>query len=203
MKESLNSPRERRAQKARTRETLLEGARALIAKGAPVTVAAAASEVGISKATAYRYFSDPAAMAAEAGLAISVKPYEAVVSGAKTPREKAIAVSLYIFDLTVENEAAFRQFLARNLDATVKAGAKQVQRRGARRMQMFETALDDIRDQISPDAFRSLVAGLSMASGSEAMIGLYDIAEVDAATARRVVLDTAEALLDRHLPAGT
>ncbi len=187
----------------RTREAMLAGARALMARGEPVTVAAAAAEEGISRATAYRYFSDPAALAAEAGMAIALRPYEDVVEGAKTPRDKAIAVSLYIFDVTAENQLPFRQFLARNLDATVKAGSKRVQRRGARRTDMFEASLADVRDQIAPDDFKILIAGLSMATGSEALIGLYDIVELDLPTARKVIRATAEALLDRHLPKGS
>ena len=108
--------RPRTAQKARTREALLDATRSLIADGIPVTVQRAADEAGISKATAYRYFSDPSLLVAEAGLALEVAPYEDVVAGCDTPRARALAVSLYIFDLSVAHEAAFRNFLARNLD---------------------------------------------------------------------------------------
>ncbi len=178
---------------SRTREAILAGARALITRGETVTVAAAAADQGISRATAYRYFSDPAVLAAEAGLAVEVLPYEKVVNEATTPRAKALAVSRYIFDLSIRHEAAFRQFLARNLDAWAATNTRE--RRGARRVDMFNEALKDA--SLSGDQRLRLVAALSTATGSEAMIGLYDIAKVDRETAETVVVDIAEALLDR------
>ena len=180
--------------KSRTREAIMAGARALIARGDTVTVAAAAAEQGISRATAYRYFSDPTVLAAEAGLAVEVLPYETVVDGAETPRARVLAVSRYIFGLSVRHEAAFRQFLARNLDAwqTSKSG----DRRGARRVDMFKQALKGAK--VSGHGKNRLIAALSTATGSEAMIGLYDIAKVDRETAETVVVEIAEALLDRY-----
>ena len=65
--------RPRTAQKARTREALLDATRSLIADGIPVTVQRAADEAGISKATAYRYFSDPSLLVAEAGLKVGLE----------------------------------------------------------------------------------------------------------------------------------
>ncbi|MBF9036295.1 TetR family transcriptional regulator [Rhodobacterales bacterium HKCCE2091] len=189
---------ERRAQKARTREALLAGARALLADGEAVTVTAAAARAGISKATAYRYFSDPALLAVEAGLAVEVLPYAQVVNGAVTVRDKLRAISLYIFDLSVSHEAAFRQFLARNLDAWAADPGPRT-RRGARRVAMFERALADLPVPIDPARKAALVNGLTAATGTEAMIALLDTAETDRDTARATVLDTAEALMDRHL----
>lgn len=177
----------------RTREAILAGARALMARGEPVTVAAAAAEEGVSRATAYRYFSDPQVLANEAGLGVEVLSFETVVSGAEGPRAKVIAVSRYIFDLSVENEAAFRQFLARNLDMWLATGPGD--RRGARRVEMFNDALVDARLPKSDQT--RLVNALAAATGSEAMIALHDVVQVDTEMARTAVLDTAEALLDR------
>jgi len=160
------APRERQAQKTRTREALLDGARALMLEGATVTVTAAAERVGISKATAYRYFSDPAVMAAEAGLAVEVKPYEEVVAGARTTPERIRAISLYFFDLAVMHEAAFRQFLARSLDASAQDAAGRTERRGARRVAMFEAALDAAGDRIGADRRQRLINALSAATGT-------------------------------------
>ena len=179
--------------RSRTREAILTGARALIARGEAVTVAAAAADQGVSRATAYRYFSDPAVLAAEAGLAVEVLPYEEVVEGATTPRTRTLAVSRYIFDLSIRHEGAFRQFLARNLDAW--AANPTQERRGARRVDMFNAARRGAK--LSKEKKTRLVAALSTATGSEAMIGLYDIAKVDQKTAEKVVIDIAEALLDK------
>ncbi|WP_375690919.1 hypothetical protein [Pseudooceanicola sp. LIPI14-2-Ac024] len=192
-----DSPTERRAQKARTREALLAGARDLVARGEPVTVAAAAQQAGISRATAYRYFSDPAVLTAEAGLAIEVKSYAAVIGGAATPRARVVAVSLYMLDLALEHEAGFRQFLARNLDAWLAEGGTR-SLRGARRVPMFEAALENERARLGAARFRTLVNALTAATGSEAMIALLDIAGADHDAARHAVAEIAEALCDRY-----
>ena len=179
--------------RSRTREALLSGARALMARGEPVTVAAAAAQEGISRATAYRYFSDPQVLANEAGLAVKVLPYEDVVASCTGPREKTIAVALYIFDLSTDNEAAFRQFLARNLDSWLAHGPAD--RRGARRVEMFGNALEDAGLK-AKDKTR-LINGLTAASGAEAMIALFDVAKVDQNASRQAIRDVAEALLDK------
>lgn len=187
----MNAPPNKRS---RTREEILAGARALMARGEPVTVAAAAAEQGISRATAYRYFSDPQVLASEAGLAVEVLDYASVVESADGPRARTLAVSLYIFDLSLAHEAAFRQFLARNLDAWLSEGPRD--RRGARRVEMFRRALAGAG--LDPAREARLVAALTAATGTEAMIALIDIARVDPDVARETVVDIAEALLDRH-----
>jgi len=187
----MNAPPDKRS---RTREAILAGARALMARGEPVTVAAAAAEQGISRATAYRYFSDPQVLASEAGLAVEVLDYASIVEGADGARARTLAVSLYIFDLSLAHEAAFRQFLARNLDAWLSEGPRD--RRGARRVEMFRRALAGAG--LDPVREARLVAALTAATGTEAMIALIDIARVDPDVARETVAEIAEALLDRY-----
>src|SRR6056297_2078022 len=187
----MNAPPDKRS---RTREAILAGARALMARGEPVTVAAAAAEQGISRATAYRYFSDPQVLASEAGLAVEVLDYASIVEGADGARARTLAVSLYIFDLSLAHEAAFRQFLARNLDAWLSEGPRA--RRGARRVEMFRRALAGAG--LAPAREARLVAALAAATGTEAMIALIDIARVDPDVARETVAEIAEALLDRY-----
>lgn len=183
----------RRAQKARTREALLAAAREILGEGHEITVALAADRAGISRATAYRYFSEPRTLAAEAGLALEVRPYEEVIAGQTTPRGRVLAVSRYILDLSLAHEAEFRRFLAANLEASVAEGLTRRERRGARRVQMFEAALAGTgRNDLRP-----LVTALTAATGAEAMIALLDIARVSEAEAREAVQTIAEALLDR------
>lgn len=187
----MNAPPDKRS---RTREAILAGARALMARGEPVTVAAAAAEQGISRATAYRYFSDPQVLASEAGLAVEVLDYASIVEGADGAHARTLAVSLYIFDLSLAHEAAFRQFLARNLDAWLSEGPRD--RRGARRVEMFRRALAGAG--LDPAREARLVAALTAATGTEAMIALIDIARVDPDVARETVAEIAAALLDRY-----
>ncbi|WP_417522494.1 TetR/AcrR family transcriptional regulator [Marinovum sp.] len=195
----MGTTRERRSQKSRTREALLEGARAMMLAGEPLSVAAAAERVGISKATAYRYFSDPGVMAAEAGLAVQVKSYDDIIAGARSPAEKLRAVSAYFFDLALTHEAGFRQFLARSLDAWGVEGGQLATRRGARRIAMFEAALEGT--EMSKEQKARLVRALAVATGTEAMVVLLDVARADLDTARQTVTDITQALIDAYLPA--
>ena len=190
---------ERHAQKARTREAILAGARALIADGEPVTVASAAQRADVSKATAYRYFSDPASLAAEAGLAVEVLPYEQIIAGASGPHEKVRAISGYMFDLALRHETAFRQFLARNLDARLNDPDSRRNHRGRRRPAMFANALDSVRPTLARDDFETLINALTAATGVEQMIALLDVADAEADAARKAVLATTDALLDRYI----
>ena len=190
---------QREDQKNRTRAVLLDAARTLLTRGEALTVTAAAREAGISKASAYRYFSDPALLAAEAGLHLKAAPYEEIVGDAATLRDRLVAISLYFFDLAVANETAFRIYLGLNLQASAQSPEGRTPRRGARRIQAFLRALEGETD-IRPEQARSLAAALAMATGAEAMIALFDIADLSAEEARALVAETAEALCDRMLP---
>jgi AcrR family transcriptional regulator len=190
---------ERTEQKRRTREAILAGARDLLSEGAEVTVAAAAKKQGISRATAYRYFKDPAALAAEAGLAVEVASYADVIKGANTVRARLLAINLYMIDLTLENEASFRQFLSKSLEATSNPNGLGQNRRGARRTAMYELALNPVADQIGAETAHKLKCALAATTGVEAMIALMDVAGVEKEAVRDLVGDMTNAILDKFL----
>jgi AcrR family transcriptional regulator len=189
----------RTAQKERTRKAILDGARTLLSEGKPVTVAAAAEQHSISKATAYRYFSDAALLVAEAGLDISVAPYEEIIADLPDTRQRLKAISLYFFDLAIKHEAGFRQFVGMTLLAWAPDATKHASRRGGRRISMYERALADDDAGLAPQKREILIRALSTATGTEAMIALLDIANVDNDTARETVSEIADAILDRYL----
>lgn len=189
---------EREDQKRRTKSDLLTGARTLLSQGRPVTVTAAAQEAGISKATAYRYYSDAALLAAEAGLAFRMAPYEQITRGAGTVREKLVAISVYYFDMALENETAFRTYLGLFLQASAQP-REEPPVRGARRVEAFRRAIAQGDAALDPGKAEKLVAALCMGTGAEAMIGLVDIAGCSHAEARELVAETADAIIDRFL----
>lgn len=186
----------RTAQKQRTREAILDGARQLLGQGQAVTVTDAAEVHGISKATAYRYFSDPAVLVAEAGLAVEVASYEDVVAGASDLRAKLKRITLYFLDLAIEHEEGFRQFIGAAMTS------KQPMRRGARRVAMLERAIDESDVKLKPAIRAAIIRALATATGAEAMITLFDIIGADAKSARATVADITDAILDRHLGSG-
>ncbi|MBI1219357.1 MAG: hypothetical protein GC186_12490 [Rhodobacteraceae bacterium] len=193
-----DTPATRPQQRRRTREAILAGARALMARDEPVTVVAAAAEQGISKATAYRYFPDAQALVLEAGLDVQVLPYEAVVAGAEGLRDRLIAVSVYMFALAQAHEAQFRRYLARTLDLAAEGRAPE-QRRGARRMDYLRHALAEAPGALPPDRAEALVAAMAAVTGIEALIALTDIARLSPAAAAVTARTLAEAVVDRYL----
>lgn len=185
----------RHSQKERTRRAILDGARQLLAEGAAVTVAAAAERHGVSKATAYRYFSDPDVLVSEAILDIEVKSYEEITRAANDLRGCLLAVNRYFLDLALANEAGFRQFLGRTL--TLSASGSDRARRGARRITMYRRALSDHKADLPRKVQDELVFALSVATGIEAMTALLDVAGAEPEDAREAVETVTQAVLDR------
>ena len=190
----MTSGHERTGQKQRTRDAILDGARQLMAQGAAVTVAAAAAVHGISRATAYRYFSDPQALTLEAGLATQVPPYDRIVAGTTSLRARLLAVVDSMIRLALEHEDTFRNYLAHAVAAPADKRS-----RGARRVAFLERALQDFPHDLRPAGRRRLVAGLSSITGIEALIGLTDIAGMPRDQVPGIVAEMAGAFIDRHL----
>lgn len=196
----MTAKRDRTAQKSRTREAILGATRDLMSEGLAVTVIAAADRAGVSKATAYRYFSDPAVLVAEAGLDVAVLPYDRIVAGAEGVRAKVLAISLYFLDLALDHEAEFRQFVGLTLLAWTPDDTQQVQQRGGRRIPMFEAAIADASDRLTPEDRAAMVRALAATTGAEAMIALYDVIGADRDQARDTVAQISGAIVDRYLP---
>jgi AcrR family transcriptional regulator len=195
----------RSAQKLRTRQALLAAARALMARGAPVTVAAAAAEAGISKASAYRYFTAAETLTMEAALDGAFASPAEVVGDATEVRERVRRVHRYLFAATRAQERAFRLFLAKALEQSAQAGPQAgagavPQLRGGRRLPMYELALAPLRGRMAPADIATLVHALSGATGVEAWLALKDVCRLEDAEAERISALTVEAILDRLLP---
>ena len=188
----------RRHQKYRTRRALLAAARQLLERKEPVTVTAAAAEMKISKATAYRYFSTSEALIRDALLDAVWQEPEMVIGDAVAVRERVRRVHAYLFAFTRQNESAHRYFLAKALETWVMEGGKpKGQLRGGRRIPMFEMAVEPLRAQLPEVAIQDLVLALSGASGIEVYIALKDVCRLDDAKADAISWSTVEAILDR------
>ncbi len=191
----MTKSHDRTAQRERTRQAILEGARQLLFEGKTVTVTAAAAVKGVSKATSYRYFSDASVLVAEAVLDVSVKPYEEVVASAQDLRSKLRAICLYFLDLSLENEAGFRQFLAAAMTEW-RAGSTATAR-GGRRVKMFRQALSEHETGLSKKQCDTLVRALSASTGLEAVIALIDVAGATQKQARETAAFMVDAIVDR------
>ena len=198
----------RAAQKSRTRAALLQAAREVSAEGGVLTVMAAAERAGISKATAYRYFTDPGTLAYEAALDMVMLTPSQIVGDSQDARTRVHRTAQYFRDFPRRNEVAFRQFLARTMDNWIEArapgrDAPTLQTRGARRVPVFDLALAPVRDKIDPDRLHQLVMALSSsATGIEQHIAMTDVCGLTAEQADAVGVQVVDALLNHFLPKG-
>jgi AcrR family transcriptional regulator len=169
--------RGRSAQKLRTRQALMDAAVELVRGGQHPTVSAVAGRVGVSRATAYRYFprqdlmlSEATIRAAADGAADAVPP---AGPDAADPAEVAAAVARRSALFALEHEERLRTALRLSLDP--QSG---YQRPGGRRLLVAEI-LASAGDRLDPAARARLAAALHLALGIDPIIVLTDIAGLD------------------------
>ena len=188
----------RTAQKNRTRAALLDSARRLMAEGQELTLARVAEDTQISRATVYRYFSEPGTLAAEAALDFEVTPTAELLDGMQDVHQRVHRIARYYLEITRAHEGYFRQFLAKTMDVWQKQA--NVELRGARRIAAFTQALEPAGAQMDSKELEDLALRLSMVTGIEQLIILDDILRVDHATGYRLQAGLVDALLDHYLP---
>lgn len=189
---------ERINQKRRTRGELLRAARELAEGGRQPSVAEVADHAGISRATAYRYFSAPEEMIREAVLdavanSIFVEPTLPRAGVEAVGGQLQLLVGR-IFDMVSENETMFRALLA----STVIGDSKV--KRGARRIGWLTETLEPLRPHLSPTDFQRLVYGLSLLTGIETLVVLKDVCGLAEHEARETTLWAAKTMLAGFLP---
>lgn len=188
---------ERVNQKRRTRSELLRAARQIVEKGGHPSVADVADLAGISRATAYRYFSTPDEIIREAvldGVAdiISIEPAAAGASlkDAEARLDKLVSD---IFHMILNNESVFRALLGNSV-----TGHTQV-RRGGRRIPWLKEALSPLQGRVPSKRLDKLIHALSLVTGVEALIVMRDICEMEPKEAERILRWTARAILKTFL----
>jgi AcrR family transcriptional regulator len=179
---SRDSPRRehgrgRAGQKLRTRRDLLEAARNLIDRGTEVSLAGVADEAGISRATVYRYFSDPATLALEAVLDSAVAIPGNIIPEYSSARERVHAVRRYWLSFFRNSEMRLRVLAARAMEPGPEGGPRH--RRVARRLPMFVEALVPAREKVGEQDFEELALALAAASGFEIYITMKDLLSFD------------------------
>jgi hypothetical protein len=84
-----------------------------------------------------------------------------------------------MYDLAAENEPAFRMYLRATMDQWLAHDAQQDRakplRRGGRRLEMLDVALQELRPRLGARKVRRLRIALATLSGIEALIVARDI----------------------------
>jgi AcrR family transcriptional regulator len=186
-------------QKTRTRKDLLDAASRLMKQGRRPTLEEVAEEALVSRATAYRYFTSVDALLVEAPLD-GAMPEPDELFGDNSPDdaiERVELVNAAIDDVVAANEQALRLMLAHSLQRAANGEASTgFPARQNRRTALIESALAPARDQFDPLVAQRLANALALVIGTESMVVLKDVLQLDAAEAAEVKRWAIRALVD-------
>jgi AcrR family transcriptional regulator len=187
----------RTAQKQRTRNALLAGARDLLARGITPTVEQVAQEAAVSRTTAYRYFPS------QRELLVAAHPEIAATSllpsnPSDDPAERLDAVIDAFTQLIIDTEAQQRSMLRLSLDAEAPPVAALPLRQG-RAIGWIGEALMPLQGTLSDQQLHRLVVAIRSAVGIEALAWLTDVAGLSRQEAARSMRWSAQALLKAAL----
>jgi AcrR family transcriptional regulator len=191
-------------QKARTRAAILVSAIQLIREGGLPTVEEAALAAGISKRTAYRYFTSQDHMLADAALdALRVRMNEmfAAIAASTDVHARIATLAVALSRLTQTHEAELRVMMRASLDQGSNALGRvpTVPARGRRRLDWIEAALQPIHDQLPKDRYTRLVNSLAVCLGVDAVMVHRDVCGVTGVAAEDTMIGMATAIVDRAL----
>jgi AcrR family transcriptional regulator len=191
-------------QKARTRAALLASAIQLIRNGGRPTVEEAALAAGISKRTAYRYFTSQDHLLADAALdALRVRMNEmfAAIAASTDVHARIATLAVALCRLTQTHEAELRVMMRAALDQGSNAlgHVPPVPARGRRRLDWIEAALQPIHGQLPKYRYTRLVNSLAVCLGVDAVMVLRDVCGVSGAAAEDTMIGMANAIVDRAL----
>lgn len=186
-------------QRSRTRKDLLQAASRLMKQGRRPTLEDIAEEALVSRATAYRYFPSVESLLIEAPLEGATPEPEELFRGTSSddPVERLDRVDAALGEMIAANEPSLRLMLASSLQRSVNNGRNSdVPSRQNRRTALIEAALAPARKQFTPAALKTLTKSLALIIGTESMVVLKDVLQLDDADARKVRRWAIRALVD-------
>jgi AcrR family transcriptional regulator len=208
---------DRSRQKARTHEAIVDAAAAIVRQGRRPTVAEAARDAGVHRATAHRYFPTSESLMVEAALTASgPSPSEMVAGLPQDPFVLLDAVVRGVSAAAFANEAVFRTIVRVTIDRwfaaqenrspaapsvlTPPAQGTQSDQEGTpvpetRRFDYLQPALDALGGTVEPERLRRLRYALALVFGAEAVVVTRDVCRLDATEATDVMAWAAATLL--------
>lgn len=172
-------------QKERTREALVEAARALVRNGASPTVAEAAEQARVSRATAYRYFPTQESLNLEiANVSPPVEPVERMLAelSSDDPEERLAKLLDTFNPIVLAEQVTLRTALRVYHDTWLESrrkGEPAPKVREGRRMRWLDLALEPVRKQLPKQEWRRLRAALALTLSIDALVVMQDVAQLD------------------------
>jgi len=193
------SPRERPAQRRRTRKAIVDAAMALMAGGKTPSIAEVAAAADVSRRTVYLYFPTFEQLLLDATVgALAQSSVDRAVAPASNDEDVETRVERMVRALhhvSPEVERLGRQLIRLTVDAGADPARTDMPRRGYRRVEWIETALAPLRAHIGPARWRRLVAALAMVVGWEALIVQRDVCGLTASEGEELSVWAARAFL--------
>lgn len=180
----------RQNQKERTRKDLLLAAARLARQGQTPTLEEIAKEALVSRATAYRYFPSVEALLVEAALDVVIPDTDALFADTSSddPVARLERVDTALHDIVLANEPAMRMMLVHTLQSGMQRAEEgsDIPVRQNRRMPLIEAALAPARQEFKPATLKTLSRALALIMGTEGMVVVKDVLQLNDAEARRV-----------------
>jgi AcrR family transcriptional regulator len=176
-------------QRRRTRKDLLEAAARLVKQGGKPSLEEIAEEALVSRATAYRYFPSVEALLVEASFDIAIPSADDLFQKASVtdPVSRVQQLDTALHDMILANEASLRMMLVHSLEHAMKEPQDgKLPVRQNRRMALIEAALKPARQQFSTATLETLSKALALVIGTEGMIVIKDVLQLNDAEARKV-----------------
>ncbi|WP_051310547.1 TetR/AcrR family transcriptional regulator [Bradyrhizobium sp. Cp5.3] len=186
-------------QRKRTRKDLLDAATRLVKQGRKPTLEEIAEAALVSRATAYRYFPNVEALLLEASFDIAVPDAADLFHGdaAGDPVARVQQVDTALHDMILANEAALRMMLVHSLQHAMGGSPQgELPVRQNRRMPLIEAALNPSRHQFKAGTLETLSKALALIVGTEGVIAIKDVLQLDDAEARAVKRWAIRALIE-------
>jgi len=167
----------------------------LLGEGADPSVGEIAARAEVSRRTVYSYFPtlDQLLVDASLGLLSEAETDRTVAPAGDDAEERLAALAREVTGMSEEAERLGRRVIALTVDAAEPAGGHP--RRGYRRVDWIETALEPIRPRLADDAYERLVSALAMVIGFEPLLVARDTRGLGAEQAGEVSAWAARALL--------
>jgi AcrR family transcriptional regulator len=170
--------------------------------GRRITLEDVAEEAMVSRATAYRYFSSVDSLLVEAPIDGAVPTAEDLFdeSSPQDPVERLMLVENALHEMISANEPAVRRMLGYSVQRGVNGEADgDLPVRQNRRSPLIETALRPARERVAPADLDVLASALALVIGTESMVVLKDVLQLDEAAAGEVRQWAIRALVEAAL----
>jgi len=184
----------RERQRRRTRKAILDAAVELLGREEEPSVAEIAEAADVSRRTVYLYFPTVEHLLADAALEAARASVEPRFEAGGEPAERLEALVRAVQQGFAETEQLGRTIIRHTVGAA-DPRPRATPRRGYRRVEWIERALEPLRGAVPSERFERLVSALTLVIGWEAMIVLEDTRGLDHRAAEEICVWAARTFL--------